>query len=372
MKARRPLILHVVHRFDTGGLENGLVNLINCLPEACGRHAVVALTECGGIVDRIERPDVTLHALQKAPGSDLRSHRTFRRLLRDLRPDIVHTRNIGTIEYQLDAWLAGVPRRIHGEHGWDTVDPDGSRRSYRFLRRVLSLGIDRFVALSGEIARWLVDEVGISQDKVVRICNGVDTLRMHPCGGLRPDTSVTVGTVTRFSSIKDPLNTARAFVDAAKRLKSMGHDVRFIMVGDGPLKGDVESYLRGADMLNTVLLPGNVLDVSVWYQQMDVFVLGSLREGISNTILEAMASGLPVIATDVGGNAELVDAGNTGTLVAPAHSSALADSIVLYACDVGLRRQHGAAGRVRAEREFSIARMVECYAELYRLTPRAA
>jgi sugar transferase (PEP-CTERM/EpsH1 system associated) len=367
MTTRPKLIVHVVHRFDTGGLENGLVNLINTLPRESCRHAVVALTECGEIVKRIERSDVQVFALRKSPGNDLRTHVALFRLLRRLRPDVVHTRNVGTIEYQLVAWLAGVEQRIHGEHGWDTTDPHGASRKYRWLRRLMSFGIERFVALSEEIARWLVVDVGIPAHKLVRICNGVDTVRLQPRRSARTAAPLTVGTVTRFSAIKDPCNAARAFVAARERLAPVASDVRFIMVGDGPLRDDVESYLRDAGALDAVCLPGNALEVSVWYQRMDVFVLGSLREGISNTILEAMAAGLPIVATRVGGNPELIADGETGTLVPAANAAALADAIVRYLGDDDLRRRHGKAARLRAEREFSLPHMAERYAQLYRL-----
>jgi glycosyltransferase involved in cell wall biosynthesis len=98
---------------------------------------------------------------------------------------------------------------------------------------------------------------------------------------------------------------------------------------------------------------------------MHVFVLGSLREGISNTVLEAMASGLPVIATDTGGNGELVDAGRTGVLVPPGDTAALADAIRAYVADPELRVRHGKQARERAVEQFSIAGMVDNYRRLY-------
>jgi hypothetical protein len=153
----RPLIAHVVFRLDYGGLENGVVNLINGLPEGEFRHAVVALTEATGFRDRIRRADVSVHALGKHPGNDPAMLVRLFRLLRMLRPAIVHTRNLATLEGALLARIAGAPVRIHGEHGWDVHDPEGASRKYRTLRRLLNPAITRFVAVSTELQQWLVE-----------------------------------------------------------------------------------------------------------------------------------------------------------------------------------------------------------------------
>jgi sugar transferase (PEP-CTERM/EpsH1 system associated) len=358
-----PLVVHIVHRFDYGGLENGLVNLVNHIPTHVARHAIIALTEATEIAGRIERPGVEVYALGKRPGYDLAAYRRLYSLLRRLSPDVVHTRNVGTLDCQIAAWLARVPRRIHGEHGWDVHDPAGRSPKYRWLRRALAPFVHRFVALSQEIERWLTTDVGVPADKVVRICNGVDTTRFRPVDPLAACEHVrTIGTVTRFSAIKDPLNT----IDAFALLRSLGHrDIRFLVVGDGPLRGDVETRVADACLEGVTCLPGSTLDVAPYLARMDLFVLGSKREGISNTILEAMAAGLPVVATATGGNVELVEDGRCGFLVEPGCPAKLADAIARYVVDPALARQHGAAARERAERLFSLDAMVAGYSALY-------
>jgi len=121
---RRPLIAHIVFRFDYGGLENGVVNVVNGLPESEFRHAIVALTEATAFSSRLKRADVSVHALGKRPGKDPAALLRLFRLLRTMKPTLVHTRNLATIEGALVAALAGVPCRIHGEHGWDVHDPE--------------------------------------------------------------------------------------------------------------------------------------------------------------------------------------------------------------------------------------------------------
>jgi sugar transferase (PEP-CTERM/EpsH1 system associated) len=367
MSDMRPLIAHIVFRFDYGGLENGVVNVVNGLPEQLFRHAIIALTEASEFRDRIRRRDVSVHALGKRPGKDPAAYVRLFRLLKQLRPAITHSRNLATLDSAVVASLAGVPHRIHGEHGWDVYDPDGTSRKYRALRRLASPAIARFVTVSRELERWLTNDVGISAAKVTRICNGVDTekfLPARPRGGRFPPDSVVIGSVTRFAAIKDPLNLVRAFV--AARRDPAGSRLRLVMVGDGPLKADAGRMLQDAGLAGDAWLPGSRDDVAQLLRELDVFVLGSLREGISNTVLEAMSSALPVIASRTGGNLELIDDGVTGRLVAPGDSGALAQALLAYAREPSMRTGHGAAGRARVEKEYSLHRMLRDYEGLYR------
>ncbi len=369
----RPLVAHIVFSFDYGGLENGVVNLINGLREDAYRHAIVALTTAYGFEGRIRKRGVEVHTLNKRDGKDPSAYLRLFRLLRQLRPSVVHTRNIGTIEGALLARLAGVRRCIHGEHGWDVFDPDGSSKKYRVLRRVANPAINRFVTVSRELEQWLTSKVGIAADKVQRICNGVDTERFRPGSasarrllppGILSPNAMVVGTIARFSPIKDPLNLVQAFIEA--RSASGGEELRLVMIGDGPLRGEAETRLREAGLIEMAWLPGSRDDIPELLREFDVFALGSLREGISNTVLEAMSTGLPVIATATGGTRELVENNATGLLVPPADPSALAASMIAYGREAQLRRAHGSAGRARAVRDFSLQRMLADYDALYR------
>ena len=370
---RRPLIAHVVFRFDYGGLENGVVNVINGLPADAFRHAVIALTEVSDFRKRLRRPDVAVYALDKQPGKDPGAYLRLFKLLRSLRPALVHTRNLGTIEGALLGSLAGVPRRIHGEHGWDVYDPDGTNRKYRALRKLMNPAIHRFVTVSRELETWLATTVGIRADKVTRICNGVDTVRfVPPASRVRstlpadrfPPGSIVVGSITRFSAIKDPLNLVRAFIEA--RREPGGAALRLMMAGDGALKADADRLLQEAGEERNAWLPGSRDDVPQLLREFDLFVLGSQREGISNTVLEAMATGLPVIASATGGNLELVKDGVSGRLVRYGDRVALTRALLDYADDATLRAEHGRAARERAEREYSLQRMLADYESLYR------
>ena len=197
MNASPPLIVHVVFRFGIGGLENGIVNLINRMPPRRWRHAIVALTETSAeYAQRIDRPDVRCIALGKKDGHLVRDYPRLYRLFKELAPAIVHTRNLAALEATVPAWAAGVPVRIHGEHGWDMQDPAGKRHRYRHVRRLYRPFVSRYVALSQHLEDYLEQRVGIAPDRISQIYNGVETERFRPGRGGR--TAILHARVTRL------------------------------------------------------------------------------------------------------------------------------------------------------------------------------
>lgn len=376
------LVMHVVYRFDVGGLENGIVNLINRMPSDRFRHVVVALTHCApAFCRRIVRPEVEFISLDKPPGHGVKLYPQLYRLFRDRRPVIVHTRNLAALEAVVPARAAGVPVRIHGEHGWDVSDPGGTRRKLQFVRRLYRPFVNRYVALSRHLALYLTDAVRVPAARVERICNGVDPARFRPPDGPRApiagspfgaDDEVLVGTVGRLQAVKDQRNLVRAVAYLISQRAPGTDRLRLIIAGDGASRSGIEAEVRAAGLGHAVWLAGERADVPEVMRGLDVFALPSLAEGISNTILEAMASGLPVIATDVGGNPELVEHGATGSLVPPSDYVALADALAPYVADGMLRHRHGDAGRRRVEAEFSLDVMIDRYAALYRTSIETA
>jgi sugar transferase (PEP-CTERM/EpsH1 system associated) len=370
----RPLIAHVVFRFDYGGLENGLVNLINRMPKDRFRHCVIALTEATDYRLRLRRNDVEVHALGKKPGKDLGVYQRLVMLLRRLRPTILHTRNVGTLDCAPLGRLAGIPACVHGEHGWDTHDPDGTRFKYRFLRRAMNPFVDQFIVVSEELYTWLIDRVGVCPLKVSRICNGVDTTRFHPVPArVRHvevakrfgEDAVIIGSVLRFEAIKDPMNLVEAFLHSRRKAAESGVRLHLAMIGDGRLRAATEERAVQAGAADAIWFPGSRDDIPELLQSMDIFALPSRREGISNTLLEAMASGLPLVATDTGGNSELVDDGTNGTLVPTEDPEALGEALLMLAINRDRRIAFSKASRARALDGFSIERMVAEYERVY-------
>ena len=360
-------IMHVLFRFSIGGLENGMVNLINGLDRSRYRHVIVCLADYNAaFLERVEVPDIEIHALDKRPGQDLRVWWRMWRLLRTVRPDILHTRNFSTLELQLLGCLAGVHGRVHGEHGWDVQDLDGSRRKYRLARRLFGHCVQRFIALSRDLERYLLRDVGIRADKLVQIYNGVDTERFVSAVARNPAATIVVGTVGRMKAVKNQTLLCQAFVALLERRPDLVGGVRLKLIGDGPLRQDCAELVAAAQRQDWVEFAGDSAQVAEQMRGLDVFVLPSLAEGISNTILEAMASSLPVIATAVGGNVELVVDGESGSLVASGDVAALSAAIERYVDDAALRVRHGAYGRQLVETRYSLPRMLASYDEVYR------
>jgi sugar transferase (PEP-CTERM/EpsH1 system associated) len=290
------------------------------------------------------------------------------RLFRAFRPDIVHTRNWTCIDAVIGARLAGVPVVIHGEHGRDASDPHGRNPFRRRVRRLLAPLVTEFVTVSRDLARWLTEDVGIPARKVTQICNGVDTDRFLP--GDRdaarraigvPDGLAVVGTVGRLDPVKDHTGLIRAFVEGLAHRAAV-----LVIAGDGPTRPELAALVRTLGVDDRVRLLGERDDIPLVLRALDLFVLPSVGEGISNAILEAMATGLPVVATRVGGNGELVSDGLTGRLIEPRSTAALAQAIRQYLDAPLLAKMHGRAARGRAERDFSLERMLAGYSDLYR------
>ena len=290
------------------------------------------------------------------------------RTLRRLRPDVVHSRNWGALDAVLAARLVRVPVVIHGEHGREVADPAGLNPRRNRIRRALSPLVDRFVTVSHDLERWLVHTVGIAGRKVVTIHNGVDTDRFTdegrcPVGRAAlgvADDALVIGTVGRLDPVKDQ----QGLLDAFAALPRPDRGV-LVVVGDGPCRDALAARAAEPDLAGRVRLLGERADVATALSGFDVFALPSIAEGISNTILEAMACGLPVVATRTGGNPELVVEGVTGALVPVGDRGALARALGAYADDAHLRGLHGKAGRARAVEQFSLARMTRRHRELY-------
>jgi sugar transferase (PEP-CTERM/EpsH1 system associated) len=372
----RPLVMHVVHRFDTGGLENGVVNLINRMAPSAYRHVVLALSTVTDFRHRVQRDDVGFIALNKAPGHGARAYPAVARLLRQLQPAVVHTRNLGPLEMQVPAAWQGVPLRIHGEHGRDLNDLDGNNRTLQWVRRVYSPMVHRYVALSRDLERYLVGRVGISGRRISQVYNGVDTECFKPdqkgqqaiagCP-FDPARHWLVGTVGRMQGVKHQTSLTHAFVQALAEQPALRARTRLVLVGDGPLRAECQRILQAAQLSDWAWLPGERSDVADVMRGLNCFALPSLAEGISNTILEAMASALPVVATDVGGNAELVAHGRSGLVVPSDDVAALSAALGQLASQPAMAQTMGQTGRALALERYSLDAMVASYQKIYDL-----
>jgi len=373
--ARQPLfVVHVIHHLVIGGMENGVVNLINRMPADRFRHAVICIEDFSDFRQRIENPAVEVVAMHRSRIGAWRLRWRLWRLLRRWRADIVHSRNLSGLDALLPARLAGC-RTVHSEHGLDVDNLRGQAAKPALLRRLHAPLVDRYVSVSRHLLGLMVDVWRLPRQRIQQIYNGVDTARFQPAArpahahalpeGLRGEGLFVVGTVGRAQAVKDQATLLRAAAMLLQRRPALRERLRLALVGDGPLLGDLKALAASLGVDGLTWFAGARSDVAALIQGFDLFVLPSLNEGISNTLLEAMATGLPLLATAVGGNLELLEPGVVGDLFTPGDCDRLAHLIEAYVDDPSLGAAHGAAARQRAVQHFSLQAMMTAYGRLY-------
>lgn len=367
-----PLVAHLIYRLDFGGLENLLVERINRMPAGAYRHVVISLTGHTDFARRISKPGVELYALDKQPGLSLATHATLFKLLRRLRPAILHSYNLSAIEYAPAALLAGVPVRINGLHGRDASDPEGRNPKHRLLRRLMLPFYDCCYANSADMVAWNRQVIGVPEHKSRLLSNGIDAERFHPLasGEVRPDFGfgpghTVIGTVGRAQDVKDHATLVEAFALLRARLPQQAAQLRLAIVGDGPLLPALRERVAALGLDGLVWLPGARNDIPDILRGFDIYAISSIAEGTPGSVLEAMATALPAVGTRVGGVPEVIAEGVTGSLVPPRDAGAMAAALARYVQDPTLRAAHGASGRARVLTHYSMPAMVAGYQALY-------
>ncbi|MDP3168449.1 MAG: TIGR03088 family PEP-CTERM/XrtA system glycosyltransferase [Hydrogenophaga sp.] len=370
-------IVHLIYRLTTGGLENVVVQLINNLPHGEFRHTVVSITDADPqFVQRIERKDVDVICLNKPPGQPFALYPKTYRLLRRLKPDVVHTCNLAALEFMPMAALAGVPLRVHAEHGMDMgeINTKGSR--YLTLRKIYKPFVHEFIAVSAPLHGYLQRKLNVAPAHVHLIPNGVDTHmfrpplaqdRAPPGFPFQRDRHWVIGTVGRQVHIKNPLMLVDAFVSLAQSGIAGTERMRLAMVGDGPLLSEISERVRSAGLADRAWLPGVRGDVADILRSLDCFVLPSLSEGTSCTLQEAMATGLPIVVTNVGGNAELLEHGACGSLVPSGDVEALKSQLLQQLQGSG--REQAAAALNSARQRHGLSVVMRHYRDLFLSRP---
>ena len=355
-------VLHLVPVFAVGGMEVGLTKLVNGIDRASVCGGICSFTPVGDFRERLSS-GVPLFELRRRSGNDPRLVTQLYRLLKRERPHIVHTHAWGTLcEGYLAARLARVPHIVHGEHG--TME---TRHRNIGIQRFVWGRVDRVLSVSERLADRMAREVGFPRSRIQTIRNGVDLSRWTTGdraatrARLRAGNDLLVLAVGRLVPVKN-----HAILIAAVALaRAAGVPCRLMIAGDGPLKAALEGQAAALGVAGAVELLGPRQDLPDLLAAADLFALSSDSEGMSNTIIEAMAAGRPVLATDVGGNSELVVQQETGLLVEARKPDALERGIKALAGDAAKREAMGAAGRQRAEREFNLRRMLEEYRLMY-------
>jgi sugar transferase (PEP-CTERM/EpsH1 system associated) len=362
-------IAHVVLSLQPGGLENGVVNVVNGLDADRFRSTVICLKQAGEFAQRLKAPGTTVHTMGLQPGNDWGLPWRLSRLLRREGVDVVHTRNAESFFYgAAAAKLGGIRHLVHSEHG-RTFDDKPAR--FR-LQRLLSSGADAIFTVSEQLKRDLCVHVGLAPRKVEVLYNGVDLSRFGSTRreaarvalGLAKDTIV-VGSVGRLVSVKNYALLIRALRDPGLA------KVSTILIGEGPERAALEQQIQSDGLSDRVRLLGHRDDVHTLLSALDVFVLPSLSEGMSNTLLEAMACGVPPVASRVGGNGEIVADGVHGRLFASGDEQALRAALLELCLDEQRRKAFGQAGQHRVKSAFDLGVMVRNYESLYERVTRS-
>lgn len=367
-------VVHLVYRFTTGGLENVVAQLVNQLPADQFRHTILSVTDIDPVfARRIDPGRAELIPLNKPPGQPFRLYPRAWRVLRQLKPDVVHSCNLAALEFMPVAALAGVPRRVHAEHGMDTAELTGKGSHYLALRRFYRHFVHEQVAVSDALGEYLRTRVDVAPAHVHHIPNGVDTHAFRPRQSgdplppkypFVPGRDWVMGTVGRQVDIKNPLLLVDAFVHLAHSGEPGTERLRLAMVGDGPLSADIRHRLQAANLLDRAWLPGVRSDVAHILRALDCFVLPSRSEATSCTLQEAMATGLPIVATDVGGNAALLDHGRCGTLVPTDGAQALAEQIAKQH-RLGRHNPQASAALHKAREHYALGAVLRRYSVLF-------
>ncbi len=348
----------VVGQLTRGGLERQVYLLASNLDRRRLDVTVISLSIGGAWAEEMTRSGVKVLQLERHGRWDARRLWRLVRSFRRIRPHLVYSFNYETNAYaRLAGLLAGVPIFVTGERG---IYLKGGQV---LLERVLHRFTECVVANAEAIRRDLVERVGLPATKVLTIRNAVvvppragqvERLAARSALEVRSDRDIVVGTIARLEEVKN----LGLLLRAAELARGAGLPLAFRIVGRGPQEARLRQEIRARGIGSEVVILGERAAASDLLAGFDIFVLTSRSEGMPNTVMEALAAGLPCVCTDVGGCRELVQDDVTGYLVPPDDAGALMARILELAGDAQKRLRLGQAGRRNIESEFSVHRLV--------------
>lgn len=358
----KQVILHVVISLATGGLERFVLDLVEANKHEYDQH-IICLEKAGNLA---ECSHVEVVELDLPAGLHLAAAWNIAKVVRSKKVNLIHTHNEKAQFYGGLAGLLTTTPVVHTKHGKNSSELSSVVRNY-----LLAKTCRKIVAVSNDAALECIHLEKIPPKKVLTIINGVNTDRFIPtsnrvpikkCLSIDEDVPI-IGVVARLAAIKDH----KTLLMACSLLQIRKLPFILLVVGDGPLRTELSDLVDVLKLNNHVKFLGNRTDVSDLMQILDVFVLSSLSEGISLTIVEAMACAIPVVATAVGGTPEVIIEGQNGYLVPPQDPELLSNRLALLIENPALRKQFGTFGRIRAEDYFSLNRASKEYRNLYNM-----
>jgi glycosyltransferase involved in cell wall biosynthesis len=369
MSDTRVTVCQLLLTLHTGGAEMLAARLALRLSDR-HRFVFVCLEESGVIGEKLRAEGYDVHVLGKRPGIDRRAAWRLRAVLRSERVDLIHAHQYGPFFYSSMArWPSGRPPIVLTEHGRTLPDP--RRAGHALANRLLLRSRDRLYGVGDHVARALVKVEGFPSHRVGVIYNGINADAFANRGGLRSEVRRELGfgeddlviiQVARLDPLKDHSTALRTLEHLLQRRPN----THLVLVGDGPQAGIIQTEIAARGLDRHVSALGLRSDVARLMAGADLALLTSVSEGIPLVLIEAMATGLPVVATSVGGVPELVLDGLTGLLAPTGNDSMLATHVLRLAEDLPLRLQMGTLAQERVRTIFSEDRMVKAYDQAYR------
>lgn len=358
-------------------MERGLVNIINHGDQESFRHIILCLTEAGEFARHIRSRSCRVIEFHKRAGNDIRLVRRMATAIKESGVDLLHARGWATLlETAVAARLAGVRATIYGFHG-KTANDLSKIRLLRWVAQAIGVrSYDRLVTLNRRMREDFAAETFVPRERIRVIANGVDHELFHPGMDreeLRrrfgiPVERYVIGTVGRL----DPVKNHEVILDALTLFSHTEGRPFLLIVGEGETRTRLEDMVKRLGLEDDVRFIGYSNDTASLLACMDVYVQSSLYEGFSNTVLEAMSTGLPVVVTDVGGTRDLVDEGREGFFFAPTDPPQLARFVRRLWDDHVLRQRMGQQARARVCKDFVLRSMVDAYESMYRELASAA
>lgn len=360
-------IMHVLHSMDIAGAEKVVYNIVTRLDGQI-RFSVCCLDSIGLLGEELKNRGYKIFKLGRKPGIDFTVIWQLARLLRKEKLDIVHTHQYTPYFYGATAAIFSSRSKVifteHGRHQPDRVRP---RRI--IYNQFLNLFTGRITGVSNFSKDSLVRYEKLPASKIDVIYNGInleefkisvdrEAKRMEL--GIDRD-EIAIGMIGRFDPVKNHSLLLEAFKEVIKSIPK----AKLLLIGDGPLRESLQSTVYSLQLERNVIFLGIRRDIPQVLQALDIYCLSSIAEATSLTLLEAMATGLPVVATDAGGNPEIVLRDQTGILVSPSNYIEFAKAIITLAQDSEKRRRMGEAGKKRVKSLFTMDKMLEQYENLY-------
>lgn len=358
--------MHITTSLNIGGLETFLLELLRHTDRSRYTPYVCTMTANGQLISEFKALDVPVTVLPQRIGVDYMMPFRLASAFRRFRIDLVHTHNVYPWFYGLiAAKMARVRGIVHTEHS----NVASNQKKLFYLEKYLSFFTDMIIGDSATVSSHLVYQQGIQKKKVVTIFNGInernyqnrfDRSETRAQLGISAD-AVVIGTVGRLVPVKNHLGLLRSFSVVKRKFEK----VKLLIVGDGELRKHLETYVQELDARDDVHFLGFRRDIPALLKAIDIFVLFSFSEGLSISLLEAMASGLAIVASDVGGNREAIGNNEAGLLVKPGSDKELAQALIFLLTHPEHLMEKARHARLRVKNFFSISKTVHSYENVY-------